>query len=104
LVHDLNILPGYTTLALNVTAIVPYTPPVTFTGVAVAGQNLVLSASGGTPGDPVTVLGSSSLVLPVAQWTTVATGNYDSNGNFTYTVTGALNSGQPQQFYRLQGQ
>jgi autotransporter-associated beta strand protein len=104
LVHDISIIPGYTTLALNVTSIVPYTPPVTFTGVTVSGHNLVLSATGGTPGDPVTVLGSTSLTLPVAQWTTVATGNYDGNGNFTYTVTGALNSGLSQQFYRLQGQ
>ncbi len=104
LVHDPAIIPGYTTLALDVTSIVPYTPPVTFTGVTVSGPNLVLSASGGIPGDPVTVLGSASLTLPVAQWTILATGTYDTNGNFTYTVTGALNSGQSQQFYRLLGQ
>jgi len=89
-------------LALNVISYSP--PPPVFGPVVVSGNNLVLSASGGNPGDPVTVLSSTNLTLPLAQWTTVTTGNYDGNGNFTYTVTGALNSGNKQEFYRLQGQ
>jgi len=40
--------------------------------------------------------------LPLAQWTTVTTGNFDGNGNFNYTVSGTLTSGQPQQFFLLQ--
>ncbi len=104
LTNDFNIIPGYLTLALNVTSIVPFTPPVVLGPPVVAGNNLVLNASGGIAGDPVTVLSTTNLTLPLAQWTTVAQGNYDASGNYTYTVTGALNSGLKQQFYILQGQ
>jgi len=104
LTNDPSIIPGYTTLALIVKSIVAYTPPVTFTGVTVSGTGLVLSATGGNPNDPVSVLSTTNLTLPLAQWTTVTSGNYDGNGNFTYTVSGALNSGFPQQFYIIKGQ
>ncbi len=104
LTNDPSIIPGFLTLALNVSSIVAYTPPVTFTGVTISGNDLVLNATGGNAGDVVTVLSTTDLTLPVAQWTIVTTGNYDGSGNFSYTVTGALNSGQPQQFYLLQGQ
>ena len=104
LTNDPSILPGYASLALIVTAIVPYTPPVTFTGVTLSGTSLVLSATGGKPGDQVTVLSTTNLTLPLAQWTTVTVGNYDGSGNFTYTVNGAVGSGVSQQFYILQGQ
>jgi len=70
----------------------------------VSGHDLILKASGGNPGDPVTVLSSTNLTLPLAQWTAVTQGNYDGNGSFSYTVTGALSSGLPHQFYILQGQ
>ncbi len=104
LTNDPSIIPGFITLALNVTSIVPYTPPVTFTGVKVSGNDLVLTATGGTAGDAVTVLSTTNLTLPMAQWTTVTTGNYDGSGNFSYTATGALSSGLRQQYFRLQGQ
>jgi len=104
LTNDTTIIPGYTTLGLVVTSIVPFTPPVILASPVISGNNLVLSASGGNPGDPVTLLSTTNLTLPPAQWTTVTTGNYDGNGNFNYTVTGALSSGLPQQFYLLQGQ
>jgi hypothetical protein len=47
------------------------------------------------------VLTSTNITVPLAQWTTVTTGNFDGSGNFTYTVSGALSSGSPQQFYIL---
>ena len=104
LTNDFGIIPGAVTLALNITSIVPYTPPVVIGVPVVSGNSLLLSASGGNPGDPVTVLSTTNLTLPLIQWTTVTTGNYDGNGNFNYTVSGALNSGLPQQFYILSGQ
>ncbi len=50
------------------------------------------------------MLMSTDLTLPVNQWTPLTTNNYDGTGSFSYTVTGAVTSGQPQQFYRLQTQ
>ena len=103
LTNDLGIIPGYSTLALIVTSIVPYTPPSTITGFAISGNNLVLNATGGTPNSPVNLLTTTNLSLPVAQWTTNSTPSFDSNGNLVnYTVPGAVNSGVPQQFYKLQ--
>jgi len=89
-------------LALNVISYTP--PPPVFGAPVVSGSDLVLSASGGTPGDAVMVLTTTNLALPLAQWTTNTTGVYDANGNFNYTVTGALSSGLKQQYFKLQGQ
>jgi autotransporter-associated beta strand protein len=103
LTNDSSIISGYSTLALIVTGIVPYTPPIVFSKPVVSGNNLIFSATGGNPGDTVTLLSSTNVALPLAQWTTVTTGNYDGNGDFSYTNTGVLNSGIQQQFYILQG-
>jgi autotransporter-associated beta strand protein len=78
--------------------------PLSFSSITTSGKNIVLSAVGGTPGGPVSVLTSTNLQLPLSQWSTLTTGNFDSNGDFSYTVTGALSSGKPQQFYILQVQ
>jgi hypothetical protein len=50
------------------------------------------------------VLTATNIAVPIAQWTTVTTGHFDSSSNFNYTVSGALTSGQAQQFYILQAQ
>jgi fibronectin-binding autotransporter adhesin len=75
--------------------------PPSFSSIHTSGNNIVLNASGGTPNGPVTVLSSTNLLIPLNQWSTVTTGSFDNSGNFTYTVTGALTSGLPQQFYIL---
>ena len=104
LTNDSSIISGYSTLALVVTSIVPYTPPVVFSAPVVSGNSFVLNATGGNPGDPVTLLSSTNVALPLAQWMTVTSGNYDGSGHFSYTNNGVLNSGLRQQFYILQGQ
>jgi len=71
-------------------------------GVTPSGADLILNATGGSAGGSVSVLTSTDVSLPLASWTVVTTGNYDGAGNFSYTVSGALSSGQPQQFYILQ--
>lgn len=85
-------------LATSISVVPPY-----FNRPVVSGANLVLSASGGTPNDAVNLLSTTNLALPLSEWTTVTSGNYDGNGDFSYTVTGALSSGLVRQFYVLQG-
>lgn len=68
--------------------------------VTTSGADLTLNATGGSSGGSVSVLTSTDLTLPLASWTVVTTGSYDTLGNFSYTVSGALSSG-PQQFYIL---
>jgi fibronectin-binding autotransporter adhesin len=89
-------------LYINGTISVGATTPLSFSHITISGQDIVLNAVGGKPGDPVTILTSNNLNLPLAGWTILTTGNFDSNGDFTYTVTGALSSGQPQQFYLME--
>ena len=103
LTNDAGIIPGYSTLALIVTRIVPYAPPSTISGIVLSGNNLVLNATGGTANSPVNVLTTTNLTLPLAKWTTNSTPSFDGNGNLiNYTIPGALSPGVPQQFYRLQ--
>jgi len=78
--------------------------PPSFSGVTVSGHDLVLQATGGTAGGPITVLGTTNLTLPLTKWTTVTTGSFDGNGNFSYTVSGALSSGLKQQFFIFENQ
>lgn len=103
LTNDLGIIPGYPTLALIVTSIVPYSPPSTITSIALAANNLVLNATGGTANAAVNVLTSTNLTLPLAQWTTNSTTSFDNNGNLVnYTIPGAVSPGIPQQYYILE--
>ena len=91
-------------LAVNGTISVAAPTPPSFSGITTSGNNLVLQATGGVANGPITVLSTTNLTLPLAQWTTVTTGNFDGDGNFSYTVTGALNSGQKQQFFIFENQ
>jgi hypothetical protein len=67
--------------------------------ILLMGTNLVLSGSGGAAEYGCSVLSSTNVLLPLADWTVVGTGVCDSNGNFT--VTNGLASLHPQQFFRL---
>lgn len=89
-------------LYVNGTISVVGQAPLSFSSITISGNNIVLNATGGTAGAQVTILTSTDLTLPLSEWTTLTIGNFDNNGNFTYIVTGALTSGQPQQFYLLE--
>jgi autotransporter-associated beta strand protein len=73
-----------------------------FNSITTSGSDIILNATGGTPYGSVTVLSSTDLTVPVASWTVETTGNFDGSGNYSYTATGALTSGNPQKFYILQ--
>jgi polygalacturonase len=76
----------------------PPAPPV-FQQVGVSGGNLVMSGTGGTTNGNYYVLTSTNLVLPLSQWTFLATNTFDGSGNFTFTDTNGIVL--PQRFYRL---
>ena len=56
--------------------------------------------SGGVNGWPYYLLASTNLALPPAQWTRIATNQFDTSGNFIFT--NPLNPGSLQMFYLLQ--
>jgi autotransporter-associated beta strand protein len=77
----------------------PATPP-GFNSVTAAGNNLVLSGTNGPANTSYYVLSSTNVVLPMANWTRVATNQFDTSGNFN--LTNPINPATPQLFYRLQ--
>jgi fibronectin type 3 domain-containing protein len=79
----------------------PVAPP-NISKIAVAGGSFRLSGTGGFPTSTYHVLATTNLALPMAQWTLVATNQFDSNGNFV--ITNSINPAWPQTFYRLQSQ
>jgi hypothetical protein len=67
-----------------------------------SGSNLVLNGNNGQSGSTYYVLTSTNLLLPLNQWTRVATNVLSASGDFTATVTNTVTSGAGQQFYILQ--
>ena len=78
-------------------SIVALTSPA-IAGIQMVGGSLVISGSGGTPNWPYILLTTTNLTA--AQWTPVATNQFDAGGNFI--LTNAINASLPQTFYRLQ--
>ncbi len=91
-----NIVNG--SVDLVITTNVPSQP--TIANFSITGNSLSLSGTNGTPGRTFYLLGSTNLLLPVSNWTILATNSFDDSGNFS--VTNSLNSNNRQQFYLLQ--
>ncbi|MGA3179534.1 MAG: hypothetical protein ABSF38_04245 [Verrucomicrobiota bacterium] len=53
------------------------------------------------PGGPVVVLSSTNVALPVADWTSVLTTNFDGSGDLDTIIT--ANPAAPQEFYIIEG-
>jgi hypothetical protein len=70
--------------------------------IAAGGGGFILSGSGGGSNGIYYVLTSSNLLLPLTNWTPIATNQFDSEGNFIFTNTAQTNA--PQEFYLLQMQ
>jgi hypothetical protein len=79
-------------------SVVTLAPP-TIAAIQFNGADLTVSGSGGINSWPYVMLGTTNLTGP---WLPLATNQFDSNGNFTLTLTNALNLSQPQTFYKLQ--
>ncbi len=71
-----------------------------FASIKRNGNTLMFSGSGGVPGNSYKIVSSADIALPLPQWTMAGTGQFDANGNFTFTITISTNS--PSQFYMLQ--
>jgi fibronectin-binding autotransporter adhesin len=104
-----SILPNYTTRdtsQLNTQGKITFTgfthPAITnvdFSGLLTS-SSITITAIG-APNGPVTVLTSTNLLLPVANWTTAATATFDGSGNQSISVP--VDPTLPQSFYLLQG-
>jgi hypothetical protein len=69
------------------------------TGGMMSAGNLVFSVTNTTPGGIYYLLGSTNLLLPVADWAIIATNTVDSEGQLSFT--NAVEPGVPQEYYVL---
>ena len=81
-------------------SVLPTWHSVRWDSMTCSGSEMVLRGSGGTPNGSYLVLTSTNVGLPTANWTVVATNQFDGSGNFTFT--NALSTEVPQQFFILQ--
>lgn len=70
------------------------------TGISTDGTNLDFNVANGISNGLFTVLMSTDLTVPWANWTALAT-NVAPGDSFTLTVTNAINQNVPDQFYIL---
>ena len=90
-----------TYLALDDVGVV-HMPSPAIRGTSLYKNNLVIKNTNVIAAIKYVVLVSTNLTLPRSQWTPVATNVLGANGNFTLTVTNAVNRAVPRQFYLLQ--
>jgi autotransporter-associated beta strand protein len=71
-----------------------------FSNVEWTGTGLILSGTGGSVNGYYYILATTNIAQPLAQWTSIATNQFDAYGNFN--CTNSVSAGVPQRFYRLQ--
>ena len=77
--------------------------PPSIQSVNLSSAALMMAGNNGTPYALYVVLASTNLPLPLAQWKTVLTNNFDSSGNFNTSIslTNTLSPTPAQQFFTL---
>jgi alpha-glucosidase (family GH31 glycosyl hydrolase) len=96
---------GATTVVVNnstslFTSLWPSLPHITAIGLN--GTGLSLSATNGTPGGAWVLLQSTNVALPLSQWQTNLTGNFDGSGNLSTNIANTATN--LQEFYILKVQ
>ena len=76
----------------------PASPP-RIMNINSSGTSLSISATDGAAGGSWTLLQSTNLALPLSQWQTNCTGNFDSSGNLSTSITNTATN--RQEFYIL---
>jgi hypothetical protein len=99
LAWDMSALPTNGTLKV-IAGVTPTSP--TITSFSIAGANLTLSGTNGTADAGYNVIGTTNVTLPLTSWTNVTSSTFDGSGNFSLTLTNAIQPGFPHQFFRLQ--
>ena len=76
-------------------------PPILrFTSVVQSGTDLLLSGGSGPVNQSYYLLSATNFGFPFASWSAIATGLFDSAGNFSTTTS--LDTNSVQRFYKVQ--
>jgi autotransporter-associated beta strand protein len=78
--------------------VIAASPPVL--SASISGTNLVLSVTNGIPTANCYILTATNLIVPVSNWTRLATNSFDLNGNLVFTNLVIRTA--PARFYRVQ--
>jgi hypothetical protein len=89
-------------LALDGRLWVVSTNPPVINSVGTTGGDFSMSGSGGTPHWNYSVLTSTNLALPLAQWSVATTTQFDASGNFSFNAP--LDPADERRFYVLRAQ
>jgi polygalacturonase len=80
--------------------VAPPSPPVFASATYVpATGSLVMTGTGGVTNGAYHVLASTNVAQPISQWTPIASGTFDSSGNFS--ITNPVQTNQPSRFFVL---
>ncbi|MGH8245988.1 MAG: hypothetical protein ACREUU_06105, partial [Gammaproteobacteria bacterium] len=71
----------------------------TFASITVSGTNVIISGTNGPPNTPYFVLTATNVALPLSNWLSIATNQFDASGGFSFT--NAIVPGIPQRFFQL---
>jgi hypothetical protein len=94
---------AYTAIQLRVTAAPFPTTGATIRSISLqSGTNVVISGTNGQPSGVYYVLSSTNVLVPLANWTAVATNTFNGSGNFIATIP--VSAGDKQRFYAIQSQ
>jgi PKD repeat protein len=88
-----------TYLGLDDISVVPAQPGIA--SFSRSGANLVFNGSNGFSGSTYNLLMTTNVALPLSQWAPVATNVLGASGNFTITLTNAVNQTNRERFYLL---
>ena len=91
-------------LAVNGTLSVAAMPQPGIISFSLVGSDLMINGTNGVAGALCSILMSTNVALPVAQWTLLSTSTLSTNGNFTQVATNSVDLRASQRFYRLQMQ
>ena len=87
------------TLTLDGSIQVVGIPLPVFASISVSGTNVIISGTNGPPNAPYAVLTATNVTLPLSNWVSIATNQFDSSGSFSFT--NGIVSGELQRYFRI---
>ncbi|MBC8096761.1 MAG: hypothetical protein H7Y43_13210 [Akkermansiaceae bacterium] len=89
---------GYSEIVLQGSNLAQKTPPL-ISPPTVSGGNLIFRGTGGTPNQAYSLVTSTNLLTPIAQWTVSTTGVLNGSGAFSNAVP--IDPAMPTRFFRV---
>jgi len=86
-------------LAVDGTIEVIGIPVPQFQSISLSGTNVIITGTGGAANSSYAILTATNVHLPVTDWVSIATNQYDSSGVFSFT--NAIEPQTSQRFFRL---